>query len=121
MVKVMLVEDNSTMIDLLNTLLQLEGFEVVNYCESVDLLPEIKDHEPDLVLLDVFLQGPDGEINGFDLLEQIRSDLTLRDIKILMTSGVDFSDRSKLQGADGFLMKPYMPDDLINLIKDVVK
>ena len=108
------------MIDLLSTLLTFEGFEVVSYLGGQDVLAEIRTNAPDLVLLDVHLRVPDGEVNGFDLLSQIRSDQDLKDIKILMSSGVDFSFKPELQGADGFLLKPYMPDDLIKLIREVV-
>ena len=121
MVKVMLVEDDPTMFDLLKTLLIMEGFDVVSSSGPQGILADMRDQAPELVLLDVHLLVSDGsEINGFDVLKQIRSDQTLKDTKVLMSSGVDFSYKSEIEGADGFLLKPYMADDLIDRIKDVV-
>ena len=87
MQKVMLVEDNQTMFDLLNTLFVLEGYEVSSDIGEQDFLASVKQNEPDLIMLDVHLRVVGGvEVNGFELLRQIRSDEILKDIKVLMLS-----------------------------------
>lgn len=121
MAKVMLVEDDPTMFNLLKTLLSLEGFEVAFSSGDPDLLAEARAQSPDLMLIDVHLRLADGrEINGFDLLKQIRQDPTLKHTRILMSSGIDFRDKSADEGADGFIHKPYMPDELIDKLKTLV-
>jgi DNA-binding response OmpR family regulator len=121
MTKVMLVEDDPTMFDLLKTLLSLEGFEVAVSSGGPDVLTEVKAQVPDLMLIDVHLRMADGrEINGFDLLKQIRQDPNLKHTRILMSSGIDFRYKSADEGADGFVHKPYMPDELINKLKALV-
>ena len=50
-------------------------------------------------------------------LRTIRSDNRISDMRVLMTSGMDLKDQCVEAGADGFLLKPYMPDDLIQLIR----
>lgn len=118
MVKVLLVEDDPTMFDLLNTLLTMEGFDVDASTGKQDILAWVKQSQPDVILLDVHLRVGNGEeLNGFDLLSQIRADSDLKDRKIIMSSGIDFRYKSEKLRADGFLLKPYMPDELINLIK----
>ena len=121
MTKVMLVEDDPTMFNLLKTLLSLEGFEVAVSTGGPDVLTEVKAQVPDLMLIDVHLRMADGrEINGFDLLKQIRQDPNLNHTGILMSSGIDFRFKSADEGADGFIHKPYMPDELINKLKALV-
>ena len=121
MISVMLVEDDRTMIRLLQTLFEIEGFEVIPLAAGADILESIRQNNPDIILLDVHLKDPHGkEINGFDLLGLIRQDPELKDAKVLMSSGIDFRDKSIQEGADGFLLKPYMPDELINLTKQTI-
>ena len=121
MAKVMLVEDDPTMFDLLKTLLTLEGFEVSVASGSPDILKQVRSESPDLILIDVHLRLANGqEVNGFDLLKQIRQDPTIKDTRVLMSSGIDFRYKSEDEGADGFIHKPYMPDDLIKKLKAFV-
>jgi len=121
MTKVMLVEDDPTMFDLLKTLLSLEGFDVAVSSGGSDILTEVRVQAPDLMLIDVHLRLADGrEINGFDLLKQIRQDPALKHIRVLMSSGIDFRYKSADEGADGFIHKPYMPDELIKKLKALV-
>ena len=67
----------------------------------------------DLVLLDVNLRGD----NGFDALQKIRKDESLNQVRVVLTSGIDYKAQAQDAGADHFLQKPYMPADLIGLIK----
>ncbi len=113
MPKIMLVEDDPTMLSLLRTLLKMENFETVTLGEQESILEAIYQHRPDAILLDVHLtQG-----NGVDLLREIRSDSSLQKIYIIMQSGMNLATECKAAGADSFLLKPYMPDALIQTIK----
>jgi DNA-binding response OmpR family regulator len=118
MPKIMLIEDDRTMLLLLSTLMQMEGFEV---CSSQDDSPEallatIRRECPDVTILDVYLrQG-----SGLDLIKSIRADADLQGLRVLMTSGLDFKVECLEAGANDFLLKPYMPDDLIKSIKNLI-
>jgi len=118
MSKVMLVEDDQVMRGLLETLLTMEGHEIVHWESGEDFLWTIKHNQPDVILLDVHIRGrgPD-DINGFDLLRRIRQDPELKGTTVLVSSGMDFRDKCKQEGADGFILKPYAPDELIQLIQ----
>jgi len=121
MVKVFLVEDDPTMDELLKTLMKLEGFEVESATDLEDILPSVKQYLPDVILLDVHLRpGGDLKVNGFELLRQIRADVAIHDKKVILYSGTDFRIESREAGADGFIVKPFMPDELIQKIKDLV-
>jgi CheY-like chemotaxis protein len=114
MPKIMLVEDDPTMLSLLKTLLKLEKYETVTLSEQENVLDAIYRDRPDAILLDVHLtQG-----NGVDLLREIRSDPSLKNIFVIMQSGMNLATECKAAGADTFLLKPYMPDMLIQAIKN---
>jgi two-component system cell cycle response regulator DivK len=117
MKKVMLVEDDATMVGLLNILLEMEGFGVVKMVdEDADhLLETIREERPDVILMDVNLR----QMNGFDLLQRIKDEEDIKTVKVLMSSGIDFQEACSKAGADGFILKPYMPDALIQQIRQM--
>jgi CheY-like chemotaxis protein len=51
------------------------------------------------------------------ILEVIRKNQDLSDIRVVMTSGLNVKEECLRRGANAFLMKPFMPDDLLNLLK----
>ncbi len=115
MPRIMLIEDDPTMVLLLKLLLEMEGYEVSLYGDATQAaaLSAMLAEPPDLILLDINLQ----RMNGLELLKQMRLDARLNAVKVVMTSGYDSSDTCLKAGANAFLLKPYMPDDLIGQIK----
>jgi len=116
MQKVMLAEDDPTMLSLLRTLLKLEGFESASLMDREDVLDALRRETPDIMLLDVNL--PQG--NGIDYLRRLRKDKILSKTLVIMSSGMPLETECMAAGADMFLLKPYMPDVLINAIKTVL-
>jgi CheY-like chemotaxis protein len=91
----------------------MEKYETVTLSEQENVLDAVYRDRPDAILLDVHLtQG-----NGVDLLREIRSDPSLHNIFVIMQSGMNLANECKEAGADTFLLKPYMPDTLIEAIK----
>ena len=122
MPKVMLIEDDKTMISLLKTLLGIEGYDVVAFKGGEDVLQVARREKPAVILMDVNLKNFGiQDITGFDLLKQIRADDELKHIGVVMSSGMSYQQESAEAGADGFVMKPYMPDDLLKLIKATIE
>jgi CheY-like chemotaxis protein len=123
MTKILLVEDDFIMVTLLVTFLEVEGYEVVhvnggeNAYKVENLLDILQSESPALVLMDVNLK----HANGFDLLRGVRNDPDMHDVKVLMSSGMDFTYQCMQEGADGFILKPYMPDELIDHIQKILE
>ena len=113
MQKVMLVEDDVTMLSLLRTLLNMEGFETATMKDNEDVLQALRREKPDVILLDVNLQFG----NGIDFLRRIRADKLLEKSIVIMSSGMPLEAECLAAGATSFLLKPYMPDVLIGVIK----
>jgi CheY-like chemotaxis protein len=113
MAKILLAEDDATMISLLKTLLKMEGFEVLALDVNSDVPAAVQREKPEALFMDVHL----GEQSGMNILEAIRKNKDLSNIRIVMTSGSNVKDECLRRGANAFLMKPFMPDDLLDLLR----
>lgn len=112
----MLIEDDQTMLSLLHTLLEMEGYEVHELDKFTNIVDEIKKVKPDALLMDVHLE----DVDGLEILDQLKTDQELKELKVIMSSGMDFSHQSMDKGANDFILKPYMPDELITKIQQLV-
>jgi CheY-like chemotaxis protein len=112
MAKIMLAEDDHTMIGLLTTLLKMDGFEVVALDADDDVPSALLREHPDVLLLDVHLSRQ----NGLEILDQIRRSDSISNLHVVMVSGSNMRDECMKHGANGFLLKPFMPDDLIKIL-----
>jgi DNA-binding response OmpR family regulator len=113
MAKVLLAEDDPTMLSLLGTLLKMEGFEVLMLSEESDVTAAVQREKPDVLLMDVRL----GNQNGLEILGSIRRNQDLSNVRVVMTSGLNMQDECLGHGANAFLLKPFMPDDLLRVLK----
>jgi DNA-binding response OmpR family regulator len=113
MTKVMLVEDDASMMYLLKTLLTLEGYTVATMDVTENVIDRTRAEKPDVMLMDVHLAGK----NGVDVLTELRKQSDLKDVVVIMSSGMNLEYECRDAGANAFLLKPFMPDDLIALIK----
>jgi CheY-like chemotaxis protein len=77
---------------------------------------QTEEEKPDLVLLDVHLGGKD----GVQILRELRKNAALGDLRIVMTSGINMTDECLKAGANAFIVKPYMPENLLRLLSQVL-
>ncbi len=119
MLKLMLIEDDPTMVSLLTTLLNLEGISVraPSDHQLSGLLRDFNDERPQVALVDVNLSHG----SGLDLVREIRRQPEIKDVCILMFSGLDRKRECLQAGADAFIQKPFMPDELLKLIHNSLK
>jgi excisionase family DNA binding protein len=112
--KVLLVDDDVELVELMTKVLEEDGrFEVRVATTGFDAGMMVKDYRPDLIVLDVML--PD--INGKEVCHRVRSDPSMEDVRILCISGMVEEDKIselKLAGADDFLHKPFEIEELID-------
>lgn len=101
------------MVALLQTLLKMEGFEVATADVDEDIPALLLREQPDALFMDVHL----GQHSGLEFVEAIRKDPQFANLRIVMTSGLDVRDECLRRGADDFLLKPFMPDDLISKLR----
>jgi DNA-binding response OmpR family regulator len=112
---VFLIEDDQKMSSLLSTLLEMEGYRVLALeTPTPEAIIDIIDtHKPMALIMDVHL----ATYNGIDLLKLIRSEAQQVSTHVMMTSGEDLRMQCLTAGADGFLLKPYAPTELISWLR----
>jgi CheY-like chemotaxis protein len=113
MKNIMLIDDDPTMLLLLKTLLEMEGFSTTRWEGAHTAFEDIQKKKPDVILLDVNLRGE----NGIEVLKKVRRDPDLKHTRVILSSGIDYTESAMQEGADEFLQKPYMPEDLIKMVK----
>jgi CheY-like chemotaxis protein len=106
--RLLVVDDNDTNRDILTRRLRRQGHQVWQAPNGATALDRIRSQPFDLVLLDIMMP----EMNGFQVLEALKSDGRLRDIPVLMISALDELEAvvSCIElGADDYLLKPFNP------------
>ena len=104
--KVLVTDDNPDILLLSTVLLTRAGYEALEASTGEECLVAVRTYHPDLVLLDVMLPG----MSGIEVCRQIKSDENLKDIFVILASGIQVS--SELQadgldiGADGYFIRP---------------
>jgi CheY-like chemotaxis protein len=113
----MLIEDDVTMLALLGTLLEIEGFTVLKPADDQreNVIAALRLEKPEVALMDVHLRL----FNGLELVSSLSQDPELAHTRFIISSGMDLQKEAADSGAAAFLLKPYMPDDLISLIHKV--
>ncbi|WP_144910294.1 response regulator [Mucilaginibacter frigoritolerans] len=113
--KILIVDDNALMVDVLTYILISSGYEVISLSNGFEVLNNIKAIHPDLVLLDAILPG----INGREICQLIKLNKTTSQLPVIMCSGDDtIMDVLKQKGApDDVLQKPFDIDSLIQKIE----
>jgi adenylate cyclase len=105
---ILVVDDNESNRILLSRRLGSHSYEVDTAADGLAAMEKIRDRQYDCVLLDVIMPG----LNGYEVLEQIKTDDALRHLPVIMISAMDDIDslvRCIEHGADDYLAKPFDP------------
>ena len=116
--RLLVVDDEATILELLSGSLRLAGFEVMTASSGAEAVRAAASGRPDLVLLDVMM--PDGD--GFEALSRIRSGGGEVPV-IFLTARDEVPDRVTgfAVGADDYVTKPFSLDELLGRIRAVLK
>jgi len=117
--KVLVVDDDDVIRQLITVNLELEGFEVIPAVDGQDALDKVKDAKPDVVTLDVMMP----RVDGWEAAARLREDPETAHIKVVLLSArAQESDiqRGERIGVDAYLTKPFDPDELIDVVRRLV-
>ena len=115
--KILLVDDEPQMVDLISYSLQAEDFEVITAYNGEEALRKVESESPDLVVLDIMLPG----IDGFEVCRQIRSHTTIPVLMLTAKKGeIDIISGLEL-GADDYVTKPFSHRELILRVKVILR
>lgn len=114
--KVLVVDDSYTVRQVTSRLLKRNQFESFQAKEGIEALLVMEDVLPDIVLLDIEMP----KMDGFEVLEKMRASEKLKDVPVIMItsrSGEKHRLRAVQAGANAYLTKPYLEEDLLMLLK----
>lgn len=120
MKKLLVVDDEPDIVELLAYNLKKEGFEVASAFDGEDALAKIRKEKFDFIILDLMLPG----IQGMELCRVLRNDPTTKNIPIIMLTakGEEVDKILGLEmGADDYMTKPFSPRELLARIKTVMR
>ncbi len=112
---ILVVDDSSTNVVLLNAVLAQHGYEVISALNAKEAYRIVNKQKPDLILLDLLMP----EISGFDFLEKIKKDQKLKNIPVVIISAVGTKEninQTRRMGAIHFISKPVNVDELLNTV-----
>ncbi len=118
--KVLLLEDEQDVAELIRYNLVKEGYDVLVSCNGAEALRLAREHRPDVILLDIMVP----QLNGWEVCRRLKQDADLASIPVIMVSGrVDEGDKvlGFELGADDYVTKPFSPRELLARIRAVLR
>lgn len=114
--RVLLVDDDPTLLEVLTTALHLEELDVVAVSDGEAALRVAADGAVDLVVCDVGMPDPD----GFEVCRRLKSDSRTEGLPVILLTGRDSDEgrsRGKAAGCTAYVTKPFSPLELLELIR----
>jgi DNA-binding response OmpR family regulator len=116
--RVLVVDDDEVIRQLIAVNLQLEGFDVSTAVDGQDCLDKVADIEPDVITLDVMMP----RLDGWETAVQLRKAPETAHIKVILITAraqEDDINRGTNVGADAYLTKPFDPGEMIRLVREL--
>jgi len=119
--KILIVEDDKFLRELIAQKLIKEGYNIVEAVDGEKGIKSVKDEKPDLVLLDLILPG----IDGFEVLSKIKEDPVLSQVPVIILSNLgqkdDIERGLKIGAADYLIKAHFTPGEIIEKVKTILK
>lgn len=119
--RILCIEDESEMIDLIRIILSRKGFEVEGASGGEEGLKKIHAQKPDLVLLDLMM--PD--MDGWEVYQQMKADEKTRGIPVIVVTAkaqsIDKVLGLQIAKVDDYIAKPFSPEDLLSSVERVLE
>jgi DNA-binding response OmpR family regulator len=117
MTKILVIDDEPSIVHLVSAYLKPEGYEVYTASDGISGLKAAKAYKPDLIVLDLMLPG----LDGIELLTRLRRESDV--YVILLTARTEETDKivGLSVGADDYVTKPFSPRELVARIKAALR
>ena len=119
MKKIMIVDDEQEIVEMMKIMLESDGFETIECFSGNECLEKLKYEKPDLILLDIMMKP----MGGWETLEIIKNNVTHKEMPVSVVSAIDLNNneiknevRKKIED---YIVKPFTKKDLINSINKV--
>jgi DNA-binding response OmpR family regulator len=112
--KVLIIDDDASHRRLAQVVFERAGFEVLTAQEGGEGIHQALVKIPQIIVLDIMMEG----LHGFEVCRMLRSNSSLHKTAVIITSGKSFKpdiDKAMQLGADAYLIKPFMPKELLDI------
>ncbi len=119
MVRILAVDDHEEILHIVKSKLGKSGYDVETLSDAAFVLQKVRVFKPQIVLMDIMMP----KITGFELCREIKSDKKLKGIKVIFLTAKDMDfarDKAEEVGGDGFIAKPFSPNELLEYINQLV-
>ena len=119
MARILIADDDSLLRALLQHKLGAVDHQVLVAEHGGEVIAMVRDHGPDLIVLDAMMPGMD----GFEVLRRLKAERDLRDVPVIMLTALKRQEDvvGALQlGAADYLAKPFIPDELVERIRRIL-
>jgi CheY-like chemotaxis protein len=117
--KVVIIDDNPAIVEMLQRKLEKEDYEVFGCVESVKAMEVCLQQKPDIVVLDILMPGK----SGWDVMEELKSDPATASIPVIISTvknrPEDMEKGKELQATD-YIAKPYVFSDLLEKVQKIL-
>ncbi len=111
---VFICDDDSTIVDMLQMLLEMSGYDTIVETNSLNALELIRENRPDVILLDLWMPM----LSGDELIKKIREDEELKGLFVIcISASKDGKDVAFRAGANRFIAKPFDINDLLEAVQ----
>lgn len=118
--RVVCIEDEPEMIDLVRLILGRKGFYVIGANGGIEGLETVRREKPDLILLDLMM--PD--MDGWEVYQQIKADSNLREIPVIVVTAkaqsIDKVLGLHIAKVDDYITKPFGPQELLESVEKIL-
>lgn len=117
--KILIVDDSSSMRQMINFTLKNNGYEVVEAVDGMDAVAKVKANVFNMVLTDLNMP----KMDGITLIKELRKNPSTKFIPIVMLtteSQAEKKQEGKTAGASGWIVKPFQPDQLVAVVKKLI-
>lgn len=114
--RVLVVDDDDVIRQLICVNLELEGFEVLTACDGEEAIAQARASHPDVVTLDIMMP----RLDGWEAAERLRSDPDTAGVRVcLISARAQQADlrRGERIGVDAYITKPFDPDELVAVVR----
>nr|WP_314498841.1 response regulator [uncultured Chryseobacterium sp.] len=113
--KVVLVQDNKDILEIMDHVLEEEGFDVTGSL-TTEPIENIEDINPDLVIVDDHIKGT---VKGSEVIKELKSDPETEEIPAVLTStSTNLAAEAAACRADDYIAKPFGIDEMIDVVKN---
>lgn len=116
MTKILVADDSPFVLEIVQTVLESEGFDVVTAIDGTEAWKKVQSEKPDVVIVDIVMPG----MNGYEICKKIKSTEELKGLPVLvLTTKAQDKDIELAQtsGADLYMTKPFDPDELAKKVR----